>query len=214
MPQKIYMQLYAGITAQEGQDIYLKDVARLEGEENELASLMNLRLYRLSRKDKTHVVLDLLTILREIHTEYPDIDLVVIGPEQTVVEIEIKKKVISPLMLVFVWFLLFIGAALAIMNFHEDVSMLQVHQKLYALITGTELEQPLLLQIPYSIGLGLGMILFFNHVFKKRINEEPSPLEIEMFHYQKDIEKYISDTESDRSSKSWQSKHYSQSSSD
>ena len=35
------------------------------------------------------------------------------------------------------------------------------------------------------------MILFFNHVFKKRINEEPSPLEVEMFNYQKDIDHYV-----------------------
>ena len=36
------------------------------------------------------------------------------------------------------------------------------------------------------------MILFFNHVFKKRLNEEPSPLEVEMFNYQQDIDNYVS----------------------
>ena len=46
-------------------------------------------------------------------------------------------------------------------------------------------------QIPYSIGLGLGMVLFFNHFFRKRINEEPSPLEVEMFNYQQDIDQYV-----------------------
>ena len=46
-------------------------------------------------------------------------------------------------------------------------------------------------QIPYSFGLGLGMIFFFNHVFKKRLNEEPSPLEVEMFNYQQDLDRYV-----------------------
>ncbi|MDD1367314.1 hypothetical protein PTB13_04110, partial [Bacillus sp. MHSD17] len=45
--------------------------------------------------------------------------------------------------------------------------------------------------IPYSLGLGLGMVLFFNHVFQKRINEEPSPLEVEMFQYQQSLDQYV-----------------------
>lgn len=35
------------------------------------------------------------------------------------------------------------------------------------------------------------MILFFNYVFRKRINEEPSPLEVEMFNYQQSIDQYV-----------------------
>jgi stage V sporulation protein AA len=35
------------------------------------------------------------------------------------------------------------------------------------------------------------MILFFNHFFKKRFNEEPSPLEVEMFNYQQDLDRYV-----------------------
>ena len=69
--------------------------------------------------------------------------------------------------------------------------MQSVHQKIYKLVTGKEVEKPLMFQIPYSIGLGLGMIIFFNHVFKKRLNEEPSPLEVEMFNYQMDLDQYV-----------------------
>ncbi len=89
------------------------------------------------------------------------------------------------------WLLLFVGAALAIIYFHEDVSMQQVHQRLYYMVTGESNKKPLLFQIPYSLGLGLGMILFFNHVFQKRINEEPSPLEVEMFQYQQSLDQYV-----------------------
>jgi stage V sporulation protein AA len=35
------------------------------------------------------------------------------------------------------------------------------------------------------------MVLFFNHLFKKKINEEPSPLEVEIFNYQLDLDKYV-----------------------
>jgi len=35
------------------------------------------------------------------------------------------------------------------------------------------------------------MVIFFNHAFKKKFNEEPSPLEVEIFNYQQDIDHYI-----------------------
>jgi stage V sporulation protein AA len=58
-------------------------------------------------------------------------------------------------------------------------------------LTGIHDKHPLLLQIPYSIGIGAGMILFFNRLFKRRFNEEPSPMELEVFLYQEAMEQYI-----------------------
>lgn len=60
---------------------------------------------------------------------------------------------------------------------------------------------PLLLQIPYSIGIGLGMIIFFNRVFKKKFNEEPSPLKVEMFNYQQELDHYTVMHEQDEDEK-------------
>jgi stage V sporulation protein AA len=75
------------------------------------------------------------------------------------------------------------------MNFHADVSMPLVHQRVYYLLTGKVEKNPLVLQIPYSIGVGMGLLVFFNHAFKRKFNEEPSPLEVEMFLYQQNINK-------------------------
>ena len=79
------------------------------------------------------------------------------------------KKEDTPNFFGLVWLLLFIGAALAIIYFHEDVSMQQVHQRLYYMITGEFNAQPLLFQIPYSLGLGLGMVLFLIMYFKSEL---------------------------------------------
>ncbi len=87
---------------------------------------------------------------------------------------------------------MFIGSGLAIMNFHADVSMLAVQRKIYEMFTGEYIPNPLLLQIPYSLGIGIGMVIFFfNHLFKKKFNEEPSPLEVEMFTYQESLNQYV-----------------------
>jgi stage V sporulation protein AA len=107
------------------------------------------------------------------------------------VEIEERGSKPSVVAIALVWLLLFIGSGLAIMNFHADVSMLEVHRRIYELITGKSEPFPLILQIPYSFGIGLGMIVFFNHLFKKKFNEEPSPLEVEMFMYQESVNHYV-----------------------
>ena len=35
------------------------------------------------------------------------------------------------------------------------------------------------------------MLIFFNRVFKKKINEEPDPLEVEMFLYQENVRHFM-----------------------
>lgn len=89
--------------------------------------------------------------------------------------------------------LLFIGAAIAIINFHEDVNMEESLKIINRIVTGEETENLLLLKIPYSLGLGVGMVTFFSHVFRKKWKKEPSPLELEMYSYKKNIDNYILD---------------------
>jgi stage V sporulation protein AA len=155
------------------------------------AALYAMPVLEPSLADKKFAVMDALTVIEKITKRFPNAEIQTVGPEETVIEFVKEKKPVAFPSFMAVWFLLFIGSALAIMNFHEETSMLAIHQKLYWMLTGKEAERPYLLQIPYSIGLGIGMILFFNHLFKKRINEEPSPLEIEMFNYQQDLDKFV-----------------------
>ncbi|WP_417896833.1 stage V sporulation protein AA [Bacillus safensis] len=171
--------------------IYLEDIAQITGDEFAVQKLSKMPVYHVSKKDRHIAVLDIMHVVKTIKKTWPDIDIQTVGGSEAIVEIDTGKRQLSPVLFVFVWLLLFVGAALAIMNFHEDVSMRLVHIRLYEMITGKTVEHPYLLQIPYSFGLGFGMILFFNHVFKKRLNEEPSPLEVEMFKYQLDLDHYV-----------------------
>ncbi len=47
--------------------------------------------------------------------------------------------------------------------------------------------------IPYSIGIGIGVIAFFTKTFSssKRRQKEPGPMQIELFGYDQDMEKQI-----------------------
>ncbi|ELS61797.1 stage V sporulation protein AA [Bacillus inaquosorum KCTC 13429] len=177
--------------AHPGDIITVGDAAQIEGQLQLKKKLSAMPLYQVSEKDKNIVILDIIQVLKAIHLQDPTLDVQTVGGAETIVEIQYRKRQISTVLFIGVWLLLFIGSCLAIMNFHEDVSMRDVHIALYEIITGERNDYPYLLQIPYSIGLGLGMIVFFNHIFKKRLNEEPSPLEVEMFNYQLDLDQYV-----------------------
>lgn len=187
----VYLRMRQHIRMKENEIIRLGDLAELAAPRDLSDLLAGLTIHKISRNDEKFVVIDVMQVLRAIQEFQENIDVQTVGSSQTIVEILYPKKSLAPVYFIGVWFLLFIGAGLAIMNFHEDVSMQAVHQKIYKIITGEENPHPLIMQIPYSFGLGIGMILFFNHLFRKRLNEEPSPLEIEMFNYQQDLDRYV-----------------------
>ncbi len=191
MDKTVYIRLRHRIQVHPNDVITIERIALIVGNKELTEKLKKIVIHKVQESDKNMVVIDVMHVIKEVHKYDNQIDVQALGSNQTIVEIMYQKKKLSPLLFCIVWLLLFIGAGLAIMNFHEDVSMQAVHQRIYKIVTGKENAQPLILQIPYSIGLGLGMILFFNHLFKKRINEEPSPLEVEIFNYQLDLDQYV-----------------------
>ncbi|MEH7437285.1 stage V sporulation protein AA [Neobacillus drentensis] len=191
MDKTIYIRMRNRVQAQPDGKILLKDVAQIIAPDTLLPALKAMMIYQLTEMDRNIVVIDVMKVIDLITNKFGDLEVQTIGPAQTIIEVMVKKKELNIPFFLLIWFLLFFGSAMAIMNFHDDVSMRSVQEKLYTIITGKKEAKPLLFQIPYSIGLGLGMILFFNHVFKKRINEEPSPLEVEMFNYQMDLDNYV-----------------------
>jgi len=191
MAETIYIRMRHRIQKKSNDVIYLRDLAQVIASDTYMSKLNNLCLYHITEQDKNIIIIDSTRVIRIITSEFKEVEVQLIGPAQTIIEVVFKKKKLSLPLFILVWFLLFIGSGLTIMNFHEDVSMQAVHQRLYTMITGKEVEKPLMFQIPYSIGLGLGMVIFFNHVFKKRLNEEPSPLEVEVFNYQQSLDQYV-----------------------
>ena len=49
----------------------------------------------------------------------------------------------------------------------------------------------MVLEVTYSVGLAVGVILFFNHFCKWKLNTDPTPLEVEMRLYEDNISKTL-----------------------
>ncbi|MGG0788390.1 stage V sporulation protein AA [Peribacillus simplex] len=187
----VYIRMRNRVQVKGNQTVRIKDIARIIGPEEVIPIIEEIILLTVKKEDRNIIVIDLAQVIMAIRKMDQTIELETFGPSQTIIEIILSKKKMSYLTFALVWFLLFVGGGMTIMNFHVDVSMGEVHQKIFTIITGKVEDKPLLIQIPYSFGLGIGMILFFNHFFKKRFNEEPSPLEVEMFNYQQDLDSYV-----------------------
>ncbi|MDR7857147.1 stage V sporulation protein AA [Tissierella sp.] len=136
-------------------------------------------------------------IAEKVLGKYSNVDLDMLGEPEILLEYksqETKKTFLEFVKITLICIVLFFGAGLAITNFHEDVNTKASMEKLYFTLTGEKEENPLIMNIPYSIGIGVGVIVFFNRMISssKRRKMEPGPMEIELYLYDQSMETQIS----------------------
>ena len=66
---------------------------------------------------------------------------------------------------------------------------------------GRQPEGVTVLELSYSLGLALGITVFFNHFAKKKINTDPTPLEVEMRLYEDNVNKTLIQNDSRKESR-------------
>ncbi|GIO30809.1 MULTISPECIES: stage V sporulation protein AA [Paenibacillus] len=187
----VYLQLRSRVPITQGRVVTLGHVARILSDPEWEAPLRNLELVEPQKWDGNLLLIDLMQIIPKVQQLIPGVKIEPIGQNHVLVEVVQKPRKPSFLLFLLVWLLLFFGSALTIMNFHADVNMQEVQIRTVEMLTGKRDEHPYLFQAAYSFGIGFGMVVFFNHLFKKKWNEEPTPLEVEMFLYQENIDQFV-----------------------
>lgn len=81
----------------------------------------------------------------------------------------------------------FFGSIFSIMTYNEDVDTMGVFEKI-AGIAGTGDTGVKLMAVSYAAGIAAGLIIFFNHFGRKKITDDPTPMEVEMEKYETDVE--------------------------
>ncbi|MFC4302723.1 stage V sporulation protein AA [Cohnella boryungensis] len=188
----VYVRLRRRAVISPEANVTLGDVARLVTEAGLQAKLERLPLHRVTSGDGNLLLIDMLQVVKAIREAEPGMVIETFGEPHVLLEVssggEIKPR---RFILTMAWLLLFFGSGMAMMNFHADVNMPAVQRRITELITGSSAAHPWVFQIPYSIGIGMGMLLFFNRLLRKRLNDEPNPLEVEMFMYQENVNHYV-----------------------
>jgi len=193
--QEIYVQARETVTGVKGDKIFLKDIVDILAENSLEERLERVEILKIT-DDRPIILVSALEIIQKIKNSIPGAVVSYIGDRYIAIKVDsqVPEKEKKPLVIakvVLVSIILFIGAGMAIMNFHSDVNMGDAHKEIYTMITGKVSERPLVLQIPYSFGVGAGMGVFFNHFSKKKRNIEPSPLNVEMMSYEKGVYDYV-----------------------
>ena len=138
-----------------------------------------------------------LFVISLLQQDNPNLDVESIGARETVVE-QVKVSRYPGLWqvckIVFVCCICFFGAAFTIMAFHNDIGIREVFGQIYELLTGQEPQSVTALEIAYSIGLALGILVFFNHIGGRRITSDPTPIEVEMRKYETDVNQALTET--------------------
>ena len=143
------------------------------------------------KKKKRMEVFSMLNVIERIQTDYPDVEIVSIGEQDFVVQLldaPMAPKWLETLKVVVMVVVIFFGAAFTIMAFNNDVGGTELFGQIYELVMGRKSDGFTVLEITYSIGLTLGILLFFNHFGKKRFTVDPTPMEVQMRLYENDIQ--------------------------
>ncbi len=89
----------------------------------------------------------------------------------------------------------FFGSAFSIMTFNTDVDVAGLFDHIYQQFTGNPGKGFTILEIAYSVGIGLGVVFFFNHFGPRKLTQDPTPMEVEMRVYEDQVNTTLIDQE-------------------
>lgn len=190
----IYLKMDAKIKLR-GDVIRIGDLGKVYCEESTVVNkIKTIQVYRLQKSDKNRCVIGVLKVIELIHQEYPALAVDIVGETETIVEQIMGKS--KPLWMDWIKIALvsaicFFGTMYTIMSYHNEISIIDLFDKTYTLVTGQETDGFTALEAAYSIGLSLGIIIFYNHIGKRKLTPDPSPVTVEMRTYEDDVNRSL-----------------------
>lgn len=177
-----------------GSKVRLGEVCHILGGDTNLRErLKNLVVFDFSNltaeEQKQNQVFSILYFLEQIQKEAPSYFLENIGETDIILEMgPMEKPRFENVKLVILGILLFFGAMFSIMAFNNDISIKGVFDQFYWVVTGKEKPVISVLEIGYSIGLMVGILVFFNHVGKKKLTKDETPLQVELRKHENELD--------------------------
>lgn len=177
--------------------VFLKDVGEVYIGGQTKGEIESIVVFQIPEdKDETYLI-SVLDIIRAINHQYPDATVTNVGEMDVLVEYHQKQKKenkgVQLLKVFFICVVLFAGASTTIMCFHTDTQVPLIFQNYYYMFFGENVDMPAILSIPYSIGLAVGVLVFFNHFSKFKVTDDPTPIEVEMTTYEKETNASVVD---------------------
>ena len=194
MSEILYIQTEKNVEVQ-SPEIYLQDVAKLTCKDSKVLNRNKVRkVFSIPNGEPGRYVVSAVDLVHAIAQEEPNVDITHIGEANLVVTYEKAKhqqKWYSWLKTLLVCVLTFFGGAFSIMTFNTDVDTANLFSKIYTQFTGEIATGPTILEFTYSVGIGIGVVFFFNHFGKGKLTQDPTPVEVQMRLYEDDVNKTL-----------------------
>lgn len=173
------------------QSIYLKDIYCVYPEKYE-DKISNIILRNYDNNSSKYDVIHLGEVIESIKKLDSSTHINFLKKDDIVIYFDHGKKDRSKYLRVFlVSIIVLMGSIMGIMNFHADVNMDKSQLKMVTTIAKDPVEYLPYFQIPYSIGIGLGVAIFFNKFIPTYAKDEPSPLDLRMCSLNKEVENQL-----------------------
>lgn len=132
-----------------------------------------------------------LEVVRRIHIDFPQAEISILGDEDFIVEYRSRTESSAWAQrgkLIILCVLVFFGAAFTIMAFNNDVDVAGVFSNFYLQLTGGRKPAVSELEIAYSLGLTVGILVFFNHLGHRKFSADPTPIQVEVAKFHRDMD--------------------------
>lgn len=147
--------------------------------------------------EEKRCVISVLKIIELIEETCPDVTVESLGETEVLIErinVDAHKGWQQVVKAFLIALISFCGTAFTIMAYHNDIGIADVFARIHQIVMGSEPAGVSALEVAYSVGLSLGIIVFFNHVGGRRLTKDPTPIEVEMRKYEKDVNNALVDT--------------------
>lgn len=200
----LYLKAEQNAEVMESQ-VCVKDIASVYcSDKNVCARAKAIRVHQFHEKEDKRQVISILKVIELIERECGGVTVMNMGENDILIEfvhVDKHKGPVQWIKMIFVAAISFFGTGFTIMAFHNDISINKIFSKVYELVMGYPADGYSILEVSYSVGLAIGIILFFNHIGGRRITKDPTPIEVEMRIYETDVNKALIQT-ADREGKS------------
>lgn len=151
----------------------------------------HLYVYEIPNGAPGRYVVSAVDLIEEIQSQCMDLEVTHIGEPVFILTYEDSKEksqLWGYIKVAIISVITFFGAGLSIMTFNVDVDITTLFSDLYYQVTGQVSDGFTELELMYSIGIGIGVIFFFNHFGRKKLTEDPTPIQVQMRIYEDNID--------------------------
>lgn len=178
-------------------DVYLKDIASMECMDKGVCEkCKEIKIHHFEKQDDRRVI-SVLKVIQLICKECPGILVQSVGETDILIEkvqVKTNKGWKQWIKVAVVCLVSFFGTALTIIAYNNDAGIVDIFDDIYFTVLKVRPGKVNILEITYSIGLAAGIILFFNHIGGRRITKDPTPIEVSMRNYERDVNQALIET--------------------